>query len=247
MSGAPVQGGYGRGQATGGEVAQILLDGEAVPFSDEGRFFIAYQRDAPPVVQLQVRYADGTSIDRPVEIADVAFPESRLPPITQRIEASADFQRKRAEEVSRITASREGRSGLEGWRDDFTAPAEGRISGVFGSQRFYGDEARSPHGGLDIAAPEGAAVSAPASGRVVLAGGSYSFEGNLVILDHGLGLFSAFLHLSRIDVKEGDVLAQGDLIGAVGATGRATGAHLHWGLWWNGVRFDPATLLSDAT
>nr|WP_255536415.1 M23 family metallopeptidase [Pacificimonas pallii] len=183
------------------------------------------------------------TVSRTLEIADTEFPESRLPAITQRIEASETFRKRRAEQVARIADARTRRSALTGWSERFERPAAGRTSGVFGSQRFYGGEPRSPHSGLDIAAPAGAPVRAPASGEVVLAGGGYSFEGNLVIMDHGLGLYSAFLHLSKIDVQVGDMLKTGDPVGKVGSSGRATGPHLHWGVWWDGVRFDPATLL----
>ncbi|MGB3721986.1 MAG: M23 family metallopeptidase [Pacificimonas sp.] len=244
LTGAMAQGGFGRGKARGGEVAEVLLDGKAIPVAEDGRFFVAFGRDADLTTRLDVRYADGLSIGQDFELADTSFPESRLPAATtKRIEASAGFRKRRAEQVKRITASRSGRSDLTGWAETFVKPAEGRTSGVFGSQRFYGDEPRSPHSGMDIAAPKGAPVTAPASGKVALAGGGYSFEGKLVIVDHGLGLYSAFLHLSRIDVEVGDMLAKGDAIGRVGSSGRATGPHLHWGLWWDGVRFDPEAIL----
>ncbi len=243
LTGALAQAGFGRGRVRGGAAAEVLLNGRPVPLMPDGRFFVAFGRDADLTGRIDVRYADGLTIGQEFQLADTSFPESRLPPITQSIEASADFRKRRAEEIARITEVRAARSALTGWSETFIAPASGDTSGVFGSQRFYGDEPRSPHSGMDIAAPAGAPVIAPASGRVVLAGGGYSFEGNLVIVDHGLGLYSAFLHLSRIDVNVGDMLAQGDAIGRVGSSGRATGPHLHWGLWWDGVRFDPAAIL----
>src|SRR5690606_17262852 len=107
-------------------------------------------------------------------------------------------------------------SAEDGWRQAFILPAEGRVSGVFGSQRFYGDVPQSPHTGLDIAAPPGTQVVAPAPGRVVLASPPlFSLEGNLVILDHGQGVYSSFLHRSRVDVRPGQRLQAGEIIGAI--------------------------------
>ncbi len=139
----------------------------------------------------------------------------------------------------RAQAARARCSQTAGWRNEFIWPARGRISGRFGSQRIYRGEPGSYHGGVDVAAPTGSPVVAPADGVVVLAAPGFSLEGNLVIVDHGFGLSSSFLHLSRIDVSEGQTIRQGERIGAVGATGRATGPHLHWALTWNGAKLDP--------
>lgn len=117
-----------------------------------------------------------------------------------------------------------------GWRQRFIWPRTGRLSGLFGAQRIYQGTAGAYHGGVDVAGATGATVVAPAAGVVILAADRpYTLEGHLLMIDHGHGLNSAFLHLSRIDVKVGDAVAQGQRIGAIGATGRATGPHLHWG------------------
>jgi murein DD-endopeptidase MepM/ murein hydrolase activator NlpD len=121
----------------------------------------------------------------------------------------------------------------------FIWPAKGPISGVYGSQRILNGEPRAPHYGLDIAAPEGSPIVAPAPGIVRLVAPDFFLTGGTVILDHGFGVQSAFIHMSRVDVKDGQVLQQGDLIGHVGKTGRATGPHLHWGMTWGTVRLDP--------
>jgi murein DD-endopeptidase MepM/ murein hydrolase activator NlpD len=228
-------------------VASLTLDGKPVPVAADGGFFIAFARDSAGEVRLEAVLSEGGSLVRDIDIADFAFPEEHLPAsVNARFEADPDFARRRAEEVQRIGAARSTPSYAAGWRTPFIWPVAGRRSGVFGSQRFYGSEPQSPHSGTDIAAPAGATLVAPAGGRVVLASPpEYSLEGNLVILDHGLGLYSAFLHLSRVDVTVGDVLEPGDSIGAVGATGRATGPHLHWGVTWQGVRFDPALLVGN--
>jgi murein DD-endopeptidase MepM/ murein hydrolase activator NlpD len=115
--------------------------------------------------------------------------------------------------------------------------------GNFGSRRVYNGKTQSFHAGLDMPAPAGAPVAAAADGRVALAGDLY-FSGGTVLLDHGGGLFTQYMHLSRIDVKDGDVVKKGAVVGLAGATGRVTGPHLHWGARWNGARVNPASLLA---
>jgi murein DD-endopeptidase MepM/ murein hydrolase activator NlpD len=124
----------------------------------------------------------------------------------------------------------------------FELPAAGRVSGEFGLRRFINKQPRRPHSGLDIAAPEGTPVAAPAAGSVIETG-DYFFYGLTVILDHGHGMITMYNHLSRIDVAKGARVARGDTIGAIGRTGRVTGAHLHWSLSLNNARVDPALLL----
>ena len=145
-------------------------------------------------------------------------------------------------ELARIAAARAENHDIDGWRQDFIWPVKGRISGRFGSQRIYrGGEAGSYHSGLDIATGEsGTPYVAPADGVVVLAAETpFSLEGHLLIIDHGGGLNSAFLHSSKLAVKVGDVVRKGQYIGNIGMTGRATGPHLHWSLMWHGSRLDP--------
>ncbi len=125
----------------------------------------------------------------------------------------------------------------------FTLPVQGRVSGVFGSQRFLNDKPRSPHRGLDIAAPMGTPVIAPTDGIVRLVAEDMVLMGNTLIVDHGLGLRSIFIHLDRLLVKEGDVVSQGDLIARVGKSGRTTGPHLHWGVFVGTVAVDPQKVL----
>ena len=121
-------------------------------------------------------------------------------------------------------------------------PVPDEANSSFGTRSVYNGEARSPHGGTDFLSPTGRPIKAPAAGRVVLAGPQY-FSGNTVIIDHGLGLFSLLAHMSEIDVKAGDRVTAGDVIGKVGATGRVTGPHLHWTVRLNNTRVDPLSLL----
>ena len=120
---------------------------------------------------------------------------------------------------------------------------QGRISGRFGNQRIYNGTPKSPHSGMDIAAGTGTPIRAPAGGTVTLAQQDFYLTGGTVMIDHGHGIGSNFLHLSRLDVKVGDVVKQGDVIGAVGSTGRSTGPHLHWGMSWFDIRIDPLLVL----
>lgn len=123
-------------------------------------------------------------------------------------------------------------------------PTTGPYSSAFGLKRFFNGQARKPHSGIDIAAPEGTDIVAPAGGTIVLTG-NFFFNGNSVFIDHGQGLISMMCHMSRVDVKEGDTVKQGDLLGAVGKTGRATGPHLHWTVSLNNARVNPKLLLRE--
>ena len=129
----------------------------------------------------------------------------------------------------------------EGWRQSFVWPVKGRLSGLFGSQRIYNGTPGSYHSGTDIATGEsGTPFAAPADGVVVLAADQpFTLEGRLLMIDHGMGLNSSFLHCSELLVKEGDRVRQGQVIGRIGATGRATGPHLHWSIKWGQARLDP--------
>ncbi len=154
-----------------------------------------------------------------------------------------DMQRIRAER-KRIDAA------LEHWRQTpvvetrFILPVEGRLSSPFGLRRYFNQQPRKPHSGIDIAAAEGTPIRAPASGTVIDSG-NYFFNGNTVFLDHGQGLVTMYCHMSRIDVELGQTVKQGETIGAVGQTGRVTGPHLHWGVSLNDARVDPALFFED--
>lgn len=125
-------------------------------------------------------------------------------------------------------------------------PVKGPLSSPFGLKRFFNDQPRAPHSGLDFAVPTGTPVQAPAAGRVILVG-DYFFNGKTVFVDHGQGMISMFCHLSAIDVKTGEQLARGQVLGKVGATGRVTGAHLHWNVSLNDARVDPAIFIGMFT
>ena len=240
LEGAAVQGGRLLGTAPVGTVALTLGD-QPVAIDADGRFLIAFDRDAKPDALLTARLADGRVLTQSLIVAPRAWRLERINAPLRVGKSSEAFLALRRPELEAIAAARAKVTDAQGWRQTFIWPRVGRISGLFGAQRIYQGEPGSYHGGVDIAAATGEPVLAPADGVVILAAidKPFTLEGHLLMIDHGHGLNSAFLHLSRIDVKMGDHVAQGQQIGAVGATGRATGPHLHWGMKWHDARIDP--------
>ncbi len=237
--GALSQGGLVIGTAPRGTVA-LTLDGAAVPLAADRRFVIGFGRDHGPAAVLAARLVDGTVAGDTLRIAPRGW-QIEVLPIPRGTSATPEFVRARAAELAQINAARRIAVDSDGWRQQLLWPVTGRISGAFGAQRVYNGEQGVPHSGVDIARPEGTPVVAPADGVVILAAGHpFTPEGNLLMIGHGMGLDSQFLHLSRIDVKAGERVVRGQTIGAVGMTGRATGPHLHWGLRWRTERLDPA-------
>lgn len=234
------QGGWIRGVVPGGTV-QAALDGEPLSVSADGSFFAAFDRDAADSVKLSARRTDGSMIERELSISRRAWNIERVNIARRQSGPSEAFMRIREPELAQIAAARELRTGSEGWRQNFIWPLKGRISGRFGSQRIYRGEPGSYHSGIDIATGEsGTPFVAPADGVVVLAAEApFSLEGNLLMIDHGMGLNSAFLHCSEIAVKKGERVKQGQYIGRIGMSGRATGPHLHWSMKWRDARVDP--------
>lgn len=238
-----LQGGYVLGWAPPG-TRRLTLDGTDVRVAPDGRFALGFGRDQAPSAMLVAELRDGRTVQQSLAISPRQWQIENLPTLPRFAQPSAEFQARRTVELQQIDAARKIASPSMGWRQRFIWPARGRISGVFGSQRIYAGEAGVPHNGVDVAGGMGGPVVAPADGVVILAAQSpFTLEGNLLMIDHGMGLNSAFLHLSRIDVKLGDIVRQGQPLGAIGMTGRATGPHLHWGMRWNDARIDPALLV----
>ncbi len=180
-----------------------------------------------------------TARDWPIENIKGVPPATVNPPkaIAERIER----------EQARVVAVRDRDDQRVGFAQAFIWPVKGRISGRFGNQRVYNGTPKSPHSGMDIAVPTGTPVKAPADGVITFADPGLYLTGGTVVLDHGHGISSNFLHLSRIDAKVGDSVKQGDVIAASGATGRVTGPHLHWGMNWFDTRIDPLLVLERST
>lgn len=243
LNGKPVQGALLRGTAPAGVVA-LDLDGVTVPLASDGAFLLGFHRDAPSLGVLTVSLANGEVISEPLAVEPRSWRREFVAVAARGGVPSAAYLARRQPELELIAAARSRSSDSNGWRQTFIWPATGRISGVFGSQRIYAGEPGSFHSGVDVAGATGTPVIAPADGVVILAAKTpFSLEGNLLMIDHGAGLNSAFLHLSSIDVKDGDAVRQGQQIGRIGSTGRATGAHLHWSMKWNDARIDPQLLV----
>ena len=247
LSGTPVQGGLMFGTVSPG--TEVKLDLQPVIVSAEGRFVIGFGRDETGTRSLSIHSGtDNTVIIRSLEIAPRKYQVERvdgLPPRTVTPDPSA-AERIRMETQLVINA-RLQRYARTDYTQGFEWPAMGRISGVYGSQRILNGEPGRPHYGLDIAAPTGTLVTAPADGVITLAHPDMYFSGGTIILDHGQGLSSTFLHLSAILVEVGVTVEKGDAIGRIGATGRASGPHLDWRMNWMNKRVDPRPLLPDVS
>jgi biotin carboxyl carrier protein len=238
LEGQPVQGGLVRGQVAGGTTA-LTLDGRPVELAPDGRFILGFDRDAGGAASLVEMTAAGPVVHT-LTVAPRDWRIERVDAPYRAGKSDAEFDRLRPAELAAIAAARALRTDADGWRQPLRWPATGRQSGWFGAQRVYQGKPGSYHSGADVAVPTGTPVLAPADGVVILAADHpFTLEGNLLMLDHGMGLSSALLHLSRIDVRVGDHVRQGQPIALSGATGRATGPHLHWGLQWHGAKLDP--------
>lgn len=245
LSGEAVQGGLIFGRTA--PDSAVLLDETPVMVSSEGRFVIGFGRDETGSRELVVRHGSGESETVALDIALREYDIERvdgLPPRTVTPDPEA-LERIRLE-ANMVSKARARRAQHPLYAGGFSWPASGRISGVYGSQRVLNGEPRRPHFGLDIAAPTGSPVYAPADGIITLAHADMYFSGGTLILDHGQGLSSTFLHLSRILVEAGTMVKQGDLIAEIGATGRASGPHLDWRMNWLDRRVDPQLLVEGA-
>ena len=240
LDGPLLQGGLVLGRAPPGWT--VTLDGAPVAARPDGRFALGFGRDHSGAAVLRAAGPDGV-IERALRVAAREYSTQRLDGLPPRLvsPAAADLARIRREQAA-VDAARAAVSDLNGFLGPFHWPATGPITGVYGSRRVLNGEPRQPHYGIDIAAPEGAPVTAPAAGRVVLAEPDLFFSGGTVILDHGLGVSSSFLHLRDIEVGVGRRLAAGERFATVGSTGRSTGPHLDWRMNWGAVRLDPQLL-----
>ena len=239
FQGPMVQGGAVIGTAPKGTTL-LTFDGVPVPVAPDRRFLIAFDRDARATALVVATLGNGEQVRHALTIGPRAWDISRLDTLPKYPVPRPEFERLRAPELAQINAARRMQSDSQGWRQQMLWPVTGRISTLFGSQRIYRGEPGSYHSGIDIAQPTGTVVLAPADGVVVLAAARpFTLEGNLLMVDHGAGLNSAFMHLSRIDVRVGEHVRRGQPIGRVGMTGRATGPHLHWSLKWRDSRIDP--------
>jgi murein DD-endopeptidase MepM/ murein hydrolase activator NlpD len=222
---------------------QIMLDDDAIEIGQNGVFVIGFHRDSDAPVTLRIIAPDGSvkttlflprQRDYNIQRIDGLKSTMVTPPATvlARIKSDGDA----------VRTARQLKAPLGDFWRGFDWPALGRISGIYGSQRILNGKPRQPHYGIDIAAPTGTPVYAPASGLVTLVKDLY-FSGWTVVIAHGLGVNSSLLHFDQVDVETGMMVERGGLIGKIGATGRATGPHLDWRVDWQGRRIDPGLLV----
>ncbi len=227
--------------------SEVKFAGRTLRLTPYGSVVLGVGRDEKGPLAVAVRKPDGsnetvriavTPRDWPIERIDGVPPATVNPPpaIASRIQR----------EQARVVAVRTRDDARTDFIQAFIWPVQGRISGRFGNQRVYNGTPKSAHSGMDIAAATGTPVKAPAAGVVTFADPGLYLTGGTLVIDHGHGISSNFLHLSRIDAKVGDRVEQGRVVAAVGATGRATGPHLHWGMNWFDVRIDPLLVLESA-
>jgi biotin carboxyl carrier protein len=224
--------------------ATVTVDGRTVRVSPDGGFVFGIGRDASGDVVVVVRQPGTGAVEHRVVVTPRDWPVERIdgvPPKT--VNPPPAIAARIAREQARVVAQRSRDDARDDYEQAFAWPVRGRISGRFGNARVYNGVPKAGHSGMDIAARAGTPVQAPAAGVVTFADPDLYLTGGTVLLDHGHGVSSNFLHLSRIDVKAGDRVAQGQVIGAGGMTGRATGPHLHWGMNWFDVRVDPLLVL----
>lgn len=240
-AGSFVQGGIALCRTTPGAV--VTVDSRAHTQADEAGFaLVGFDRDSPAQAVIEAVAPDGGAARVAYDVTQRQFSIQRvdgLPPQTVTPTEPAVLDKIQRDNAVKAKA-RESRAAMRGWLDGFRWPVTGSISGAWGNQRILNGEPRPPHFGVDIAAPTGTPILAPAAGVVVLAEPDLHFEGGMVVIDHGQGLLSYYLHMSRIDVGVGRQVAQGEPLGAVGATGRATGPHLCWRMRWRDRNVDPS-------
>lgn len=242
LDGSFKQGGMVIGQTEPG--GKIFLGEKEVLVGPEGRFVIGFGRDAEKNAILKIVSATGTSEELTLTIEPQTYNIDRVDGLPERTVTIPDEEKiRRKKEQGMVAEARSPVSSFLDWAGGFLKPAEGRITGVYGSQRILNGQPRWPHYGLDIAGEVGTPVKAPAGGVVMLAEKNFLLEGGIIIIDHGFGVNSTFLHLSEVRVNVGQRVEQGDDIGAIGMTGRATGPHLDWRINWGSVRLDPALVL----
>lgn len=238
------QGAVLRGQVLPG--SQLVFQEKDVQVSAQGEFVLGLGRDAEKTAKLVVTSPSGESLTHTYTVALREYVIQQVNGVPGKtVNPSATQRARTKKEGQTVWAARQKVFNDTHFMQSFVWPLVGPITGVYGSRRVYNGEPRRPHYGVDVAAPTGTPMHAPAAGIITLAESDLFYSGGTLILDHGHELSSTFLHLSRLHVKVGDKVKQGQLLAEVGATGRATGPHLDWRMNWMGERVDPATLVGE--
>jgi murein DD-endopeptidase MepM/ murein hydrolase activator NlpD len=227
--------------------ASVTLDGRRLLLTDKGEFVFGFDRDAGPDAELSVTLPGQAAVVKHYTVRKRDWQIQHiegLPP--KLVNPPPETEQRIAAEARLIKAAHERDTPIDDFAEPFVWPSKGRVSGVFGSQRILNGTPKQPHYGVDVAVPTGTKVVAPAGGIIALAEPDLYFTGGTIIVDHGHGLSSVVVHLSRLLVKPGERVRQGQLIALSGMTGRATGPHVHWGVYWFGAHVDAQRLVSAA-
>lgn len=244
LEGNFTQGGMVMGQAPAG--AKIQFQKRNLPVAANGVFVLGFGRDDTSPQTLQITLPGGARQNIALAIRKREFQVQKVTGVPARTVNPDPKDMARIEkEQAAVGGAREVVSLHTFFRDEFIWPVKGPVTGVYGSQRFYNGEARSPHFGVDLAVPHGTLILAPADGVVSMAYPDMFFSGDTIVLDHGMGISTSYLHMSEMLVKKGDVVKKGQPIGKVGASGRATGPHLCWRLNWFQQRLDPQLIMAS--
>jgi murein DD-endopeptidase MepM/ murein hydrolase activator NlpD len=237
------QGAVIRGKVEAGE--KIKFNQRWLSLNEKGEFVFGIGRDAPAKLIL-ITYKNNQPQEHHFVVKKRQYKIQRVSGVPQAtVEPSKEQQERIAREAALVGKARKGDLDLSNFMENFKWPVIGPISGVYGSQRVYNNIPGNPHFGVDIAMPVGTPVYAPAGGKVTLVHNDMFLSGGTLIVDHGQGLSSTFIHLSKILVKEGELITQGKKIALVGKTGRASGPHLHWAMNWFTERVDPHLLVGE--
>ncbi|WP_051288599.1 M23 family metallopeptidase [Brumicola pallidula] len=248
LNGSLTQGALLRGKLPSGSV--VWLNNKRINILLSGDFVFGFGRDAALTQKLEWQLPGQTSRNQKnLKLAKREYNIQRIEGVASKyVSPPKEVLARIRNDNVQIATARATSSELTAFTKALILPAKGLVSGVYGSQRVFNGEPKRPHYGLDIAGPVGTAVKAPLDGVVTLAHADMYYSGGTLIIDHGLGVSSTFIHLSLLDVKLGDVVTQGQKIAEMGATGRVTGPHLDWRINWFKERLDPALLvdLTDA-
>lgn len=224
--------------------ARITLNGKPIRVTPTGDFVFGFGRDAEEESTVKVIYPNQEPKVRKLSIAQRDYNIQKVEGVPQKtVTPSKDALTRIRKEIALVIQARATNSDLTYFLQTFEWPLQGPLTGFYGSQRYYNGVPKRPHYGLDIAAPKGTVVVAPADGVVTLSHPDMYYSGGTIIMDHGYGISSTFIHLSEVLVKPGDKIKQGDPVGKVGAGGRATGPHLDWRINWFNVRLDPQLIM----
>ena len=244
LNGKFTQGALLRGQAPAG--AKVTLNGETVQTNKDGKFVVGFEREAPLQQTLVVKLDNGQKWQRDITLEKREYNIQRIDGLEQKmVSPPAEVTARIKQDNINVANARSGNTDLDALFTRFEWPAKGVISGVYGSQRILNGVPKWPHYGLDIANETGTPVYAPVDGVVTMADDLY-YSGNTLILDHGMCVFSTFLHMDTITVEVGETVKQGEQIGTIGSTGRSTGPHLDWRINLGNTRLDPQTIISGS-